>query len=181
MANSNDCPEISLEAFSRVVEAIYDCALDPNRWHSTVRMIAALSQSQVCILGVHDYTNGRSELSYKLGYDDEHWVRLHEEKYKGMNPFWASLQLVPVGSVTTQAMLVDDREYLESRFYQEWCKPQHYADMINFKVLQTEHRIGSLAAHRINSHPRYGNAEIACSPCSRRTSVAPSRSLTRLI
>ena len=160
LAKSNHNTDISLETFSRVVEAIYDCALDPNRWHQTVRQIASLSESQVCMLGVHDYTNGHSELSFKLGYDDPHWIRLHEETYKGMNPFWASLQLVPVGVVTTRAMLVDDAEFLESRFYREWCKPQQLDDMINFKVLKTEHRIGWLAAHRLDSYPRYGKSEV---------------------
>ena len=160
MSNSGNCPDISLEAFSKVVEAVYDCALDPNRWHSTVRMIADLCQSQVCILGVHDYTNGRSELSYKLGYDDEHWVRLHEEKYKGMNPFFASLQSQAVGTVSTQAMLIDDHEFFESRYYQEWAKPQGLRDMINFKVLHTEQRMGLLVANRLESSPRYGDAEV---------------------
>ena len=60
---------VPLETFSKVVEAIYDCALDPTRWQDTIRLIAELCRSQVCIIGVHDYANGRSELAYNLGYD----------------------------------------------------------------------------------------------------------------
>ena len=76
-----NCPEISLETFSKVVEAVYDCALDPNRWHDTVRMIADLLASQRCTLGVHDYANGCNDLMFQVGWDDEHYWRLHEEKY----------------------------------------------------------------------------------------------------
>ena len=77
---------IPLETFSKVVEAIYDCALDPNNWHGTIRLIADLCESQVCILGVHDFANARSELSFNFGYQDP-FIRLHEEKYGVMNPF----------------------------------------------------------------------------------------------
>ena len=122
-------------------------------------MIADLCESQVCILGVHDYANRRSELAFNLGYT-EPFIRLHEEKYGVMNPFWTLIQMQPLGVVTTQAMLIDDREFYESRFYQEWVKPQGFGDMINFKVLQTEQRIGWWAAHRLETSPRYGDAEV---------------------
>ena len=92
--------DISLGTFSKVVEAVYDCALDPNRWHRTVREIANLSESRVCILGVHDYVNRRSELGYQWGYT-EHYIRVHEEKYKDLDPLLIAGQLVPVGTVKT--------------------------------------------------------------------------------
>ncbi len=159
MADNGKNLDLPLETFSKVVEAVYDCALDPNRWHDTIRLIADLCESQVCILGVHDYANRRSELSFNLGYA-EPFIRLHEEKYGAMNPFWTLIQMQPLGIVTTQAMLIDDREFSESRFYREWCKPQGFNDMINFKVLQTEQRVGWWAAHRLEGYPRYGDAEV---------------------
>ena len=87
---------VPLETFSKVVEAIYDCALDPTRWQDTIRLIAELCRSQVCIISVHDYANGRSELAYNLGYDGK-FIRLHEEKYAAMNPFWGAILMQPLG------------------------------------------------------------------------------------
>jgi DNA-binding NarL/FixJ family response regulator len=159
MTGSVKSSEIPLELFSTVVEAIYDCALDPTRWQDAVPMITGLCASQVSIVAVHDYANGRSELAYHLGYDP-HFVRLHEEKYTAMNPFLVALRTQPVGTVTTQAMIIDDQEFWESRFYNEWCRPQHFYDMINFKVLQTEQRVGWWAAHRLESYSRYGDADV---------------------
>jgi DNA-binding CsgD family transcriptional regulator/PAS domain-containing protein len=57
-------------------------------------------------------------------------------------------------------MYIDDREFYESRFYQEWVKPQGWDDAITFNVLQTDHRIGWWAAHRLLGLPRYGQAEL---------------------
>ncbi len=159
MAGKIDSMELPLETFSKVVEAIYDCALDPTRWLATLRLIADLCRSQVCLIGVYDYTNGRGELSYNFGQAEE-YIRLHEGKYKGMNPFWSAVMMQPIGVVTTQAMLIDDDEFWETRFYHEWCRPQRYLDMINFKIVQTEHRIGWWAAHRLEGQPRYGSGDI---------------------
>ena len=149
-------PRIPLETFSKAVEAIYDCALDPIRWQDTIAVIAQLLQSQRCALGVHDLASGHNRLAFQLGYVEEYW-RLHESKYKSINPVWASIQLMPVKTVATNSMLIDDQEFFESRFYQEWCKPQGLRDAIVLKVLQTEKRMGLLVANR---YPRYGDAEV---------------------
>jgi DNA-binding CsgD family transcriptional regulator/PAS domain-containing protein len=151
--------EIPLETFSKVVEAVYDCALDPKRWQDTVCLIAELCESQTCIMGVYDYTKRCAELAFQWGYTDR-FMRLHEEKYRDMDPFFVAGQLRPVGAVMTQAMLIDDGEFYQSKFFLEWCKPQDLHDMIAFKILQTDQRIGFLTANRLNTHPRYGEVEV---------------------
>jgi DNA-binding CsgD family transcriptional regulator/PAS domain-containing protein len=154
-------PQVQLETFSKVVEAIYDCALDPTRWQDTLLLIAELCRSQTCILTVHDLANKRYELAYKVGqgYTDK-FHRLHEEKYKVMNPLWPLVPMLPIGAVRTQAMLIDDREFWETRFYREWCKPQRFYDNIFFKILQTDQRIGAWAAHRVEGQPRYVDGDV---------------------
>ncbi len=151
---------ISLKSFSRVVEAVYDCALDPNHWHATVRLIAELLASQRCTLGVHDYVNGCNDLMFQVGWEDEHYWRLHEEKYSRLSPMFAPVQLLAVGTVATEAMLVPDREFFETKYYQEWVKPQGLSDMILVKSLQTGERTALFVANREEPHPRYGDAEV---------------------
>jgi DNA-binding CsgD family transcriptional regulator/PAS domain-containing protein len=149
-----------LESFLHVVEAIYDCALDPNNWQITVRMIADFLESQRCTLGVHDYQNGCNDLMFQFGWDDEYYWRLHEEKYTSMNPFFAGLHLLSVGDVSTRAQLIDDREFLESRYYLEWVKPQGLDDMVAMKALKTGQRTGLLVLNRHEPHARCGDAEV---------------------
>jgi DNA-binding CsgD family transcriptional regulator/PAS domain-containing protein len=68
--------------------------------------------------------------------------------------------MLPVGGVRTQAMLIPDSEFWETRFYREWIKPQRFWDLICFKILQTNQRIGAWAAHRIEGQPRYADADV---------------------
>jgi DNA-binding CsgD family transcriptional regulator/PAS domain-containing protein len=152
--------EIPLETFSKVVETIYDCALDSTRWQNTIRLIAELCRSPTCIIAVHDYSSGRSELAYDVGGYEERFIRLHEEKYAAMNPFFGPLRILPVGMVKTRGMLVDDAEFYESKFYQEWVRPQSFDDALTVKVLQTEQRIGWVSGHTKAGQPRYGDAEV---------------------
>src|SRR5262245_26254320 len=60
--------EVPLETFSKVVEAVYDCALDHTRWQDTLRLTAELCHAQTCILTVADFAAGRYDLAYKWGH-----------------------------------------------------------------------------------------------------------------
>jgi len=142
-----------------VVERIYDCALDPSRWSETLRLIIELCRSQNCSLSVYNLQSRRDEMTFQVGID-ERYQRLYEEKYAAMSPYVGPLQLVPVGTVVTSATLVDERELLESRFYQELLKPLGLREAIGLKVIQTERRMGLLSASRLESQGHYGEAEV---------------------
>ena len=156
MAKREDIP---LETFSKVVEAVYDCALDPNLWHETVGLIAALCRCQHGALGVVDLDNVCNEMTFHVGLDD-HTVRLYAEKYGAMNPHNVPLQLIPVGVVATTAELVDEREFLECRFYKEYWKPLGFRRSIGFNVLKTGRRFGAMAVTRTENQGSFENADV---------------------
>ena len=166
--------DIPLETFSKVVEAIYDCAPDPSGWPKTLGMIAELLRSKVCgfvIVGEGEHEN----LSFHVGVDEQ-YVRLYKETYAAINPHFGPLQLSPVGEVITTSMVLDEREFLESRFYKEFLKPQGIRDAIGFNVLKTQKRIGALAAPPGVSRAATKMLRFAFSPFSRRMSAARWRS-----
>ena len=153
--------EIPLETFSKVVELIYDCALNPNRWIDTADMIAQLVGAEICLLGVHDMKNVHHGVMFRPRGVDESYERLYAEKYAAINPHSVPITLLPVGKVvTTRHDQFDEQEVLRSRFYQEFMKPQGIFETIGFNVLRTEQRMGWLAANRLLDQPRYGDAEV---------------------
>jgi len=79
-------PELSLEAFSKVVEAIYDCALNPEHWRETLRLIVELTESEKAAIGITDHEQGRVVRLYHWGYDEQ-YIRLYVQKFAGTNPF----------------------------------------------------------------------------------------------
>jgi DNA-binding NarL/FixJ family response regulator len=159
MTPRSTCSDLPLDAFSKVVEDIYDCALDPSRWEGTIGAIGELCRSHYGFLGVVDSETGRNELTFHIGHN-EYYQRLYEDKYGAINPFVGRLQMLPLGIVATRAMLIDDNEFLESSFYREWGKPQGICDAIGFNVLKTRRRVALLADHRLESEGRYGYADV---------------------
>ena len=160
MAKSGKHLDVSLETFSKVVEAIYDCALDRNRWQNAISLISDLLQSQRCALAVHNHVDHRNELVFQLGIENDDYWRQHEETYSRLNPLFVPMLMQPVGAVATRAMVVNDDEVFESRFYKEWAKPQGLHDVVGVKVLHTEQRQGFFTADRFVSQPRYGEREV---------------------
>ena len=71
--------EIPLETFSKVVESIYDCALNPNRWIDTADMIAQLVGAEICLLGVHDMKNVHHGVMFGPRGINESYERLYAE------------------------------------------------------------------------------------------------------
>jgi DNA-binding NarL/FixJ family response regulator len=159
VTRNNKCPDIPFETFCQVVESVYDCALDPSRWQQTIGMIGELCRSHYGLLGLIDLENKRCELMYHNGYDD-HYRRLFEEKYAAMNPYISRLQQLPIATVVTRAMLIDEDGLTKSEFYKEFLRPLEICDAIGFNVLKTRQRTALLAAHRRESEGRYGIGEI---------------------
>ena len=113
---------MSLATFSKVVELIYDCALDPARWQEVLDTLVEISKSRSGVLGVNDLRNRRTALAFLNGIN-EHYQQLAEEKYGAVNPYTVPLQLVPVGRVVTSNELISDHDLMENPWYREIFKP----------------------------------------------------------
>jgi len=149
----------NLQELSDLIAAIYDCALEPERWREALPRLLALTQSPCGALAIHDYDKGRTGRLFDHGYD-ESYLKLYFEKYQDMNPLPVAMQTLDVGVVATQAMLIDDDEFVSSRFYTELLKPHGLRDAITTIVLRSQHRIAILLANRLEKQPRYGDSDV---------------------
>ena len=123
----------------------------------TLGMIAELCQSKCCALGITDLQTGADQLTFQFGYDAHH---LRLQKCGVLNPYFVSLRSVPAGTVVKSATLINDKELIQSRYYQEWLKPQGLLDTIRLVVLKTGQCTVGLTATRLESQGRYGVAEV---------------------
>ena len=148
-----------LEDMSEIIGAIYDCALDPELWRTTLPRILSFSLSPCGALAIHDCIGGRSGRLFDHGYD-ESYIKLYFDKYEQMNPLATAMQTLEVGDVVTTGMLVDDREFFDSRFYKEFLKPFRLCDAITAIVLRSDHRIAMLFGNRFEDQPRYDKDDL---------------------
>src|SRR5262245_58787239 len=152
-------PEPGLDEFSELIGAIYDCALDPQRWQSALLQILDLIRSPNGGLAIHDFVLQRMEKAFDHGYDEEYRTRFLE-KYAYMDPITAAMPMFQVGEVFTQAMVVEDEEFLNSRIYREFLCHYELRDAIASVVLRSGPRIAILFGNRRERDPRYGPDEV---------------------
>lgn len=148
----------SLEDFSAVVEAIYDCVIEPERWREAVRMISALCESPYGSINVFDLETSDNVRLYDYGYSPDYWYEY--QCYASEHPIVPCVRLMPEGDVITIALGCGDEEFFGSRVFREFLQPRGQCDFIGLLALRTGTRIGYLHACRNIDQPRYGDAQI---------------------
>jgi DNA-binding CsgD family transcriptional regulator/PAS domain-containing protein len=151
----NGLEGVSAQQLSDVIGAIYDCALDPERWPSTCRAVADLCASTGGGICVHDLKQVRNDQLFVFGYQAEFLEKLGSQFAE--SPMAAADVVSNVGDVNSLAQ--EPRQLLESRFYREVLKPYGLRDIIWFPALRTGGRMASLHASRSNKKPYYRQHE----------------------
>jgi len=67
----NGLDGISAQRLSDTIGAIYDCALDPQRWNDAIRRIVELCDSAAGGMCVHDLRNVEDVHLFEIGYTKE--------------------------------------------------------------------------------------------------------------
>lgn len=145
---------ICLETFSEVIETISDCSLNQSCWPQVLSAITKLSRSQYGLLALIDLENESCELAYHIGYRPQ-FQELFEGRYAASSPFISCLKGLPVATVGTRGMLIDEPDLSKCPWYEEFVEPQEICDAIGFTILKTRRRVALLAFHRHKSEGRY--------------------------
>jgi len=115
--------------FSAVVGDIYDAANDPTLWQQALGSICAYVGGSSAVLFWHDAATERAEVLH-LFNEIPRYTKSYFEKYLPMNPMFPAAAFVDVGIVSSTNDIMPYREFVETRFYKEWVKPQGIADAI---------------------------------------------------
>jgi DNA-binding CsgD family transcriptional regulator len=151
-----DLDGVSAQALSDTIGAIYDCALDPQKWPDTCRKIADLCESTAGGICVHDMRHTQNDELFVFGYQPEFLEKLGQNY--AQSPMAASDVVADIGDVG--ALSVDRYELLESRFFRDVLEPFGLLDIIWFPALRTGGRMASLHASRCETAPHYRQREI---------------------
>lgn len=152
-------PTPSVAEFSSVIEAIYDCALDPEKWPEVLPQIAGLMASDSSTFAVHDIVRNDGQRYFDYGIP-EAAVRAYFETYAQLNPLMSATPMMKVGIPWTMRMMVPEEELRETRFYKEWLKPIGQADLMGVLALRAGSRIATHAISRREERPLYGDQDI---------------------
>jgi DNA-binding CsgD family transcriptional regulator/PAS domain-containing protein len=148
---------VSAQALSDTIGAIYDCALDPQLWSATCRKIADLCESTAGGICVHDTRHVQNDQLFVFGYEPEFLEKLGE--HYAQSPMAVADIVSNIGDVN--ALSMERHELSDSRFSREVLTPFGLLDIIWFPALRTGGRMASMHASRSEQAPYYQQREIS--------------------
>jgi DNA-binding CsgD family transcriptional regulator len=140
---------------SVLIGDIYDAALEPLLWTGVVEKAGRFVGGSAASIISRDSVRRTGNIYYHFGTDPQ-YEQLYFEKYIKFDPLNAAYLTLAVGDVMSNSKVVDPAEFIESRFYQEWVRPQGWVDNI-FTAL--ERSPTSIAAFVVFRHERDGIAD----------------------
>jgi DNA-binding CsgD family transcriptional regulator/PAS domain-containing protein len=146
--------------FSEIIGAIYDSILEPKQWQVALQKICHVLDAPAASIHTLNPIAGRTILFADHGSDPV-YVALANTKYRAMNPVGISVLLGEIGQPLGLFDLIDEAELVETRWYQEWCVPQRYRDMMGVIIAKRPSEIGAVAAVRLLDQPLFGKEERA--------------------
>jgi DNA-binding CsgD family transcriptional regulator/PAS domain-containing protein len=117
------------EGLLELIGGIYDSTLNPDNWNAVLPRIGAFVGGSGGGLFLHDSSRRSMSIAYEFNTDPE-YRRLYVEKYLTLDPMAGTYFVLGVGEVFSTSTVMSHAEFLQSRFYKEWIRPQGWIDNI---------------------------------------------------
>jgi len=118
------------EKLSELIGEIYDAALDPSLWNGVVGKAARFVGGSAAAIFSKSPTALNGHIYFEFG-TDPHYRQLYFDKYIKLDPSTSGHYFADVEQPVAVADLMPYQEFLETRFYKEWARPQGLVDFVS--------------------------------------------------
>ena len=143
------------EQLSALIGDIYDAALDPALWPQVLPKSAQFVGGPAASLFSKDAARKSGDYAYDCGIDP-HYRQLYFDKYIKLDPLTIGHFYAEVEEPVAVADIMSYAEFLETRAYQEWGRPQGLVDVLNVALDKTA---TSAAMYCVFRHERDGQVD----------------------
>ena len=131
-------PELSIlpdsdygsQKLSDLIGDIYDTVLDQSLWEDVIERAAYFVGGVGAALFSKNAAYQEGSVQYDFGIDP-HYKRLYFEKYITLDPATTGHFLADIDQPVAVEDLMSPAEFLETRFYREWVRPQGLVDFVS--------------------------------------------------
>ena len=118
------------QKLSDLIGDIYDTVLDQALWEDIVERAAQFVGGVGAALFSKNAAYQEGSVQYEFGIDP-HYKRLYFEKYVMLDPATTGHFLAEIDQPVAVEDLMSPAEFLETRFYREWVRPQGLVDFVS--------------------------------------------------
>jgi DNA-binding CsgD family transcriptional regulator/PAS domain-containing protein len=141
------------ERLSALIGDIYDAALDHERWPTVLRKTADFVEGYAASIFAKDVTKHEGFVAYESGEIGDQYKKSYFENYIKFDPATTGHFFGEIGEPMATADLVHYDEFLQSRFYLEWAKPQ---GLVDFVAAVLDKSLTRAAMFGVFRHERHG-------------------------
>jgi DNA-binding CsgD family transcriptional regulator/PAS domain-containing protein len=117
-----------IERFSALIGDIYDAALDPALWIDVLGKTKNFIGGQAASLAWKDAVAKRGNSYFDDGGISPYYRQLYFDKYVKLDPCTTGQFFAEIGEPVTTSDLIPYEEFIQTRFYNEWVRPQGLVD-----------------------------------------------------
>ena len=145
---------MDLNAYSDLVGAIYDCALEADLWPQTLRRLIDRFNFANADLALHRQPGGITLLSIKIGHSDADLqeIRRLEEHVPAVWGGMSQIATRPIDRPWIASRLHESDQLAQLRYVREFAMPRGLHDAVALILARDDTMIGSLGFGRQASH-----------------------------
>jgi DNA-binding CsgD family transcriptional regulator len=147
------------DQIQRVVNQIYDAALEPGLWSSTLEAVCELLRSSGATLLLGDPRHADAVILHSTGIDPEALVR-YDAHYVHEDVRLQALLPQPVGTIATNTRLMTAREFEHTEFCHDFLRSFDFHYMVGCVLMRSEEMFSSLGIHRSKCAGEYSEPEL---------------------
>ena len=143
------------KVLSALIATIYDAALDSQLWPVALEGIRDFVRGCAANFYWQDVSKENAGVFHCVGIDPA-YLDSYFKTYTRLNPLYPAAAFVTPGEVFCSAAVISQSEFMQTRFYEEWMRPQGMVDSL---VANLEKSVTSVAALAVIRGERDGIAD----------------------
>jgi DNA-binding CsgD family transcriptional regulator len=140
------------QELSDLIGDIFDAALDQSLWEGVIERAACFVGGTGAALFSKDAAAQQVDVRYDVGIDP-HYKQLYFDKYVALDPATTGHYFAELEQPVAVADLMPYQEFVETRFYREWVRPQ---GLVDFVTAVLDKSATSVAMFGVFRHERNG-------------------------
>ncbi|MGH6834956.1 MAG: helix-turn-helix transcriptional regulator [Methylocella sp.] len=128
-----------------LIAAIYDAVIDPSSWDDVVKRIVEATKSVSGVLVARQANTAHLSVSCNV---DPFYVDAYLQTYHKINPLARAAATLAPGEVRAGSYITQTDSFRASAFYNEFARPQGWADVVSIGLLRTPATWGILTLNR---------------------------------
>ena len=142
-----------------IIEEAYDCVVKEDRWDELLASYARLVGADSGLIYLRPRMSGGTLIA-SLDYDVSSKLAKYLSYYEARSPLLGLYRELSEAEISALGEFAFSSDYRRTEYYQDWVRPQGYADLLGTHLVRTPQLYAWLALRRSEQRGAYTRPEV---------------------